>query len=251
MALEPYLEVGVRITQMAYGHVKSTDARVWMAIYNGFAICLDDVYAQAPDDAVDLFMPRMLSGQKQPYPNLERFAAHLRDVSHHLDELRTGLFLMSTFNWVISLQVDRVMAEHPVPPAATGFGVWCGQMSGVCGAYGMLIFPPEVPAHVIAPTVPDMMIFIRNFNDVFSFYKEEKAGDTANQICRLAQIRAEPRLHVLEAVAGETIRAHERICNTLAGYPEAQKAWLDFVSGYAAFHWTDKRYRLDELRLEL
>lgn len=94
--------------------------------------------------------------------HLEKVAQHIRELSHHVDELRAGLVTTSVFNWFTSLQVDRLVLEQGVPRAADRFVEWCGLMSGQCEAFGMFVFPPEVPFHSFAPALPDMMIVMRN-----------------------------------------------------------------------------------------
>ncbi|EJD37269.1 terpenoid synthase [Auricularia subglabra TFB-10046 SS5] len=250
MSIAPYLEAGVAIAQVGYAHLESLEARVWIAIWTGFLTALDDTYPDAPEDAVTFFVVRMLSGQKQPYPGLENFASHLREVAQHADELRAGIILTSTFNWVTSLQIDRVMLNKEIPPAAGRFPTWCSLLSGLCEGFAMFAFPPEVPFHVIAPAIPDMRIAIRNFNDIFSFYKEELAGDSVNQVSLQAKIREAPKLDVLDAITDEAIDAHRSICAALSGNVRAHKAWLAFAKGYAEFHFATKRYRLNELGVD-
>ncbi|EJD37270.1 terpenoid synthase [Auricularia subglabra TFB-10046 SS5] len=249
MCISPYLEVGAAIAQTAYPHLERTDTRVWIGIWTAFMTALDDCYVHLPDDAVTDFVLRMLSGERQPNPNLEHFATHLRELSQHVDGLRAAIILTSTFNWLASLQIDGVMLDKMISSAAGQFPAWCSVLSGICEGYGVLAFPPEVPFHVIAPAIPDMLVTIRDWNDVFSYYKEERAGEVSTHICLLAQVEKQPKLVVLDAVADATITAHQNICDTLSEHPGALEAWISFARGYVEFHFLSKRYRLGELRL--
>ncbi|EJD37284.1 terpenoid synthase [Auricularia subglabra TFB-10046 SS5] len=246
-----YLNVGIAVSQTTFAHLKSTDARIWLALFTAFLAAIDDTSSLAPPTTVRSFIPRMMSGQRQLHPNLESFAAHLRQLSQHTDELRMGIILTSIFNWLNSLEIDRTMLDKEVPRASgRAFATWCGLMSGLGDAFFLHAFPSEVPFHAIAPTIPDMNIFQRNINDVFSFYKEERAGDCSTQISLLAQSSGKPKLVVLDEVAREGIRAHESICEALAEHPEARAAWISFAKGSVEFHFATDRYRLGELRVE-
>lgn len=161
-AIEPYLEAGAAIAQMGYSHLKNEETKVWIALHTAFGCAIEDTYTTMPEDAVRGFVRRMLGGERQPYANLEKVAQHIREVSRHVDELRAGLVTTSIFNWFTSLQVDRLVLEQGVPRAADRFVEWCGLMSGQCEAFGMFVFPPEVPFHSFAPALPDMMIVMRN-----------------------------------------------------------------------------------------
>ncbi|EJD37094.1 terpenoid synthase [Auricularia subglabra TFB-10046 SS5] len=245
-AIEPYLEANASIAQISYAHLHNTETKVWVALHTAFGCAIEDTYTTVPEDAVSGFVRRMLGGERQPYANLEKVAQHIREVSQHADELRAGLVTTSIFNGKIDLQVDRLMLERGVPRAAERFVEWCGLMSGQCEAFGMFVFPPDVPFHAFAPALPDMMIVMRNVNDVLSFYKEEKAGDAANQISLLAETRQISKLDALDMVTDDALEAHERSCNTLTA--DAQKAWIAFMRGYVAFHWASERYRLKEMK---
>ncbi|EJD37288.1 terpenoid synthase [Auricularia subglabra TFB-10046 SS5] len=250
MCITPYLEAGVAIAQTSYPHLENMDTRVWIALWTGFLVALDDTYAQVPGNALTFFLVRVLSGQKQPYPNLERFATHLHDVSHHVDDIRAALVLTATFNFLISLRFDGVLLDKELPRAAGRFPSWSSLLSGLCEGYAMFAFPLDIPFDVIAPAVPDMQVMIRNYNDVFSYYKEEKEADTSTHISLLAKMRKQPKLDVLDAVTNDAIVAHQNVCEILAGSPRARDAWVSFARGFAEFHYASKRYLLQELQLD-
>lgn len=70
---------------------------------------------------------------------------------------------------------------------------------------------------------------------MLSFYKEEKAGDGANQISLLAGTRRISKLDALDMVTDEALEAQERACEALVHTSEAHRAWLDFMTGYITF----------------
>ncbi|EJD40376.1 terpenoid synthase [Auricularia subglabra TFB-10046 SS5] len=250
LSLAPYLDFGIAMCQPAFAHLDSMDARVWLALFTAFGGCLDDTYLLVEDTVISSFALRLTSGQRQLHPDLDRFAAHLRELPQHMDETRSGLGLVSIFNWITSLHIDRFMSDKEIPRASGRFAAWYGLLSGANELYAMFAFPPEIPFHILAPAIPDMMVVIRNNNDVFSFYKEERAGEKATQVCILADTTGLTKLDALDTVARVAVDAHESICDALREHPAARTAWLAFARGYVEFHFAAKRYRLDELGVD-
>ena len=90
------------------------------------------------------------------------------------------------------------------------------------------------------------MQYSRLDSDVFSFYKEEIAGETANFIHDRATAtqRAVPEVLSLTVTElGEAVNRSRRLLKS----EEGKKVWDSFTSGYAMFHLYSSRYRLHEL----
>ena len=89
-------------------------------------------------------------------------------------------------------------------------------------------------------------VFNRLRSDLYSFYKEEMAGETDNYVSQLASINAQSRLATLRDLAEKTFQIDLRIRDILGDTAEG-KAWETFAVGYAESHFYSARYRLKEL----
>ena len=87
------------------------------------------------------------------------------------------------------------------------------------------------------------------FSDLLSFYKEEQACETTNQISMLAARTKTSKLEVFGELTETTIGLHKRIIEILEGSPEACEVFKHFTAGYVGFHTSTARYRLDDLAL--
>lgn len=84
------------------------------------------------------------------------------------------------------------------------------------------------------------------YSDIFSFYKEELAGETGNYIGDRATVCGKSTSETLHELVGETVDIVERI-RSILGEGEARNAWENFAKGYVTFHVYSPRYRLHEV----
>ena len=87
------------------------------------------------------------------------------------------------------------------------------------------------------------------FSDVLSFYKEERVGETTNQISTLAARNKKSKLETFSELTETTIGLYKRIVKILEGSPEACEAFKHYAAGYVRFHTSTTRYRLEDLDL--
>ena len=83
-------------------------------------------------------------------------------------------------------------------------------------------------------------------SDIFSFYKEEIAHETANFIHERAAVTEKDVSVALLDVVNEAAATVHKAHVILTGEMEKQ-AWERFIAGYVAFHRRSPRYQLDEL----
>ena len=92
-------------------------------------------------------------------------------------------------------------------------------------------------------------VFMTCCSDVLSFYKEERVGETTNQISILAARTKKSKGEVLGELTETTIGIHKRIVKILERSPEASAIYKRFTAGYIHFHTSTARYRLKDLDL--
>lgn len=86
-------------------------------------------------------------------------------------------------------------------------------------------------------------------SDLFSFFKEELAGETVNYVSRTAKSSGISKIEVLKQLADENVRCYQRGTRLFQSVPEAWKAFRGFAVGYVEFHALSIRYKLDQLEL--
>lgn len=92
-------------------------------------------------------------------------------------------------------------------------------------------------------------MLIKFCSDIFSFYKEVKAGERDNYVSQLAIINDRPPLQAVKDLTEQAISIDLRVKKILGDTPE-RKAWVSFTCGYAGFHIHTPRYRLKEVLSE-
>lgn len=137
-------------------------------------------------------------------------------------------------------------------------------MTALAEGFAYFAFPPEIPLTDYVQAIPEVMLLINDmkcvpalkcigalfivvFSDVLSFYKEELAGETVNQISTLAAGNKESHLKAFESLSDIAVGHYRKIMKILEGYPQACEAFKHFGAGYIDFHVSSERYKLGEV----
>ena len=96
---------------------------------------------------------------------------------------------------------------------------------------------------------PEISRYLDIGSDVLSFYKEEIAGETVNQVSLMAAVNGSSKSEILERLADEAVAAHTNAQEVLRVHKSALDAYLAFSHGWVAFHAVSKRYHVDKLEL--
>jgi hypothetical protein len=83
-------------------------------------------------------------------------------------------------------------------------------------------------------------------SDIFSFYKEEIAEETANFVHERAAVTDKDIYGVLFDLVDEAVAVTRNARDVLVGSKE-RDAWERFATGYLAFHRHTPRYRLGDI----
>lgn len=84
------------------------------------------------------------------------------------------------------------------------------------------------------------------YSDIFSFYKEELVGETANYVHDRARVTGKTASEALFDVVDDTVAAVERI-RTILQEGEERAVLERWMAGYVLFHFLSPRYKLMEL----
>ena len=156
---------------------------MFIAVYSAFLAWLDDTYAR---DVVglDSFNERFITGREQANEVLDGFDRLLREINLHYNGIQANLILTSSLNFITSIILEfetqgipvslywwmegwfRVKLTYiisQVSPHARSYTTFLRIMSGICEAYSMFTFPPEVPVKSYVQAVPDLCLCINYF----------------------------------------------------------------------------------------
>lgn len=110
-----------------------------------------------------------------------------------------------------------------------------------CRVY--LLVQVRKPLFSCCLTVPNYACLL---SDLYSFYKEFKAGETDNYVSQFAVIHGQTPLEAFKTIAENVLAMDRRVKDILGDGPERQ-AWESFTAGYAEFHLHTPRYCLKDL----
>ncbi|KAI3392956.1 hypothetical protein diail_4943 [Diaporthe ilicicola] len=246
-ALRPFLTWGAAMARNAYPH-QSYEIQVFICFYTAFLLYMDDTF-EGNVEPVRRFVQLFVTGQKQAVGLLDRYAEFLLDMPRIFGTVEANIMLASTIHLVTALLVEHEFENVKLEPSAYKFPYFIRVMSGASEVYTMFIFPPEIPLKWKLQAQPDCMIYINHGNDILSFYKEELAGDTVNQVSLTAQCLGVTSDVVLGELVEDGAKSHLRLLEILAPHKEALAAYESFALGYVGFHAAIGRYRLHELDL--
>ncbi|KAF8550949.1 terpenoid synthase [Imleria badia] len=244
------LHGAVAIATMTYGHLENASTRQYVCIYTICLIFFDDL-TRTDASIVREFHPRFASGRAQMHPLLDLFADTLRRSYDHFLPTCANLVVSSSLDFVTGLIVDHDLQNVQVNDNATSYPRWVRTVMGVSTAFVIFTFPPEIPLASYIQILPNMVNYIDDVNDLFSFYKEESIHENTNHLSLLAQMSGKSKLQCMKDLAAFSVDGIRRCRAVLSADPKAFEIFTDhFLQGYIGFHaLAYKRYKLDDLDL--
>ncbi|KAF8887823.1 isoprenoid synthase domain-containing protein [Infundibulicybe gibba] len=229
------LQPAAAICMTTYPHL-SIAVRYYICIFTTSMIYLDDL-AMKDIAIIKEFNVSFLQNKKQIHPFLDSLAVLLRTTYDHFNEYNASMIVTGTLEYISSLIMEQGQQGMVVHTAATNYPGYLRYITGNSRPYALFFFPRDIPLEAYVQIIPDIINYSNDVNDIFSFYKEELAGETNNQICLLAKLRGCTKLEAMEHLAQVSIDGARRIATVLESHPEARAlARKYFVEGYVAFH---------------
>ncbi|KAH0831846.1 isoprenoid synthase domain-containing protein [Lanmaoa asiatica] len=250
-SVRTYLREGVVYAATAGVHLPHRPTQTWIALYTSCAIFVDDAVNSFLEEMpnIYLFNERFIRNEPQGNGVLDAFADIMRRASELYHPVASHLITTSTLNFVTANLLEHETRSMKISSAAHQYPTYQRTMSGVAEAYAFMVFPREVPLNDYIQAIPEMTQFIHNTNDVLSFYKEERVGETTNQISTLAARTKKSKLEAFGELTETTIGLFKRIVKILEGSPRACEAFKHYTAGYVRFHTSIVRYQLEDLDL--
>ncbi|KAF8887826.1 isoprenoid synthase domain-containing protein [Infundibulicybe gibba] len=234
-----------------YSHL-SISRQYYVCIYTALLVHLDDL-AMADATVVEEFNTTfLLQNGKHTHPILDGLEILLRTTQDHFSKNNTSMIITNTLDFISSLIMEEDQQSMTVHSAATNYPGYLRSLTGIGRAFALFFFPPDIPPQTYVQIVPDMINYLANVNDIFSFYKEELAGEMGNHVSLIARVRGCTKLEALEHLVQISIDDARRMVAVLESYPElCTLVQKNMVEGCVRFHtFPRERYRLDDLHLD-
>ncbi|KAF9237731.1 isoprenoid synthase domain-containing protein, partial [Melanogaster broomeanus] len=238
----------------AGAHLSGTDRalQIWIAIFTGYAICIDDMPERFPEEMQNIraFNDRFVRGEKQGNAVLDAFADTLREIPRVFGgSVPANLVTTSILNFVTANVIEWETRDMQILATAKQYPTYQRTLSGIAEAYAFMVFPSDLPFGQYIQAIPEMTHFIHGLNDILSFYKEELAGETGGQIPMIAARKGISRIEAFEELADNTGELYDRIVSILDSLSRICEAFKQYAVGYVWFHTSLERYRLAEMGL--
>ncbi|KAK1218635.1 hypothetical protein PQX77_018676 [Marasmius sp. AFHP31] len=170
------------------------------------------------------FNERFIKGLPQNNPIVEVFAQIIQQTSKYYGRVQTALTITSTLDFMTSLPIELEIPRVKNVTEFSSFATYCRTISGISVAYGMFIFPADIPLSTYMSCVPLMSTYINGMNDVLSFYKEELSMEEDNFASMFAKGSSITKYDTIQRLADDVADADERILRVLA--PATGVGWL-------------------------
>ncbi|KZV99794.1 terpenoid synthase [Exidia glandulosa HHB12029] len=246
--LAPFIPAGATMASTLYAHLPSQETRTVICLLTAYFLYIEDL-SERDIVSVREFNSRFARGERQRDPTLDGFARVLGELSQLFPPIAANIITTSFLNFVTGTLLEQETQNTMISKDSERYATMMRTLSGAAEAYAFFVFPAELPVQSYIQTIPDLVEYLCSANDILSFYKEELAGETVNQVSLLAVAQGRSKADVLAALVAGCVSAHERTQRLLQPHPEALKAYLAFARGYIEFHVVTKRYRLHELDL--
>ncbi|EMD37274.1 hypothetical protein CERSUDRAFT_113927 [Gelatoporia subvermispora B] len=246
-----HMITGSLMSSVAYCHIKSFEARVFISVYTMLLSMLDcpEVFESL---ASHNFHHDLLSGTVQRGDDmLGQLAKLLSTAWDHFPQFSASAIMSSTLDFLNMCFVENTTDGTLVSASADSLPFIEYRRvygTGISAAFAVFIwekdqFPDE---KTFLQAMPDIMAFLPYINDIMSFYREESVGEEGTYITDRAYASGKSHLEVLRDVVDDTVAVASRV-RKLLGEGPARDAWDVFVKNYIAFHVSTPKYRLREI----
>ncbi|KIJ60371.1 hypothetical protein HYDPIDRAFT_170274 [Hydnomerulius pinastri MD-312] len=251
VSVRTYLRDGVMYGATAGGHLHHRPTQIWISLWTSCAIFVDETFSRFPSEVAHTyqFNDRFIRRQAQGNGVLGALADLLHQTPELFNAVASNLVTTSILNFVTACLLEHETRDMKISTDAQRYPTYQRIMSGVGEAYSFMVFDKEIPLNDYIQALPEMTLFIHNLNDVLSFYKEERAGESGNQVSLIAARKQTSKLEAFNGLAEITVELHGRILKIMEASPAACEAFRQYTAGYVYFHTSLQRYRLLDLEL--
>ncbi|KAF4615619.1 hypothetical protein D9613_012892 [Agrocybe pediades] len=234
----------------------SEEIRYYVAKYTWLALYVDDMeHSHAQPERISSFQRSIIdvTAAEPEGELLQALRKHLAESYRLFEPMAADGIVLCAMDFIHGSLLEQMskVQRMRLTNASASWPYYLRRKAGSSIGYGFMLFPKEanVDISVYIQVIDDMTLVTDLTNDVFSFYKEQLAGDQQNYVYNRAAVTQRSIKDTLKDLAEESIQANSRITQVLesSGNTTALDIWRNFVNGYIGFHFTLNRYRLQEL----
>jgi len=239
-------DCGVDVAITSY-RAASVEQQVDIALFTFLACLFDDavIGVQTMRD----FVPRFQEGRGQTHPMLTRFQEMTLKLRTYCPPATANTLVTSVMEYA---NMDVFLEQESLQlasPEAAEYVEYMRMKHGMPELYAALIWPrdlcPNPTAYVQA--MPAAFRYVNYVNDLFSYYKEARDGETANYLSLYGKVHGKTTDQTLMHLVDVITSAYHAIREILKEDTAERSAWEHFAAGYVQFHVQSRRYRLDEV----
>ena len=97
----------------AYAHLTNYSTRIYIALYTGVLICLDDTYLDNKQ-GIMTFNERFMNNEPEKDPVLAAMGIILRETTRHFDCIPSNIIVTATLNLVTALSLEHGLEKSSV-----------------------------------------------------------------------------------------------------------------------------------------
>ncbi|KAF4611017.1 hypothetical protein D9613_006472 [Agrocybe pediades] len=231
----------------------SEEIRIQIAKYSWFIIYVDDMGQKTPENLKN-FQRCILKGTSEPETEFfQAFPKHLDEYYRLFDPIPANCIALCAMDFINGCLLEEMpkIKGMKLTDASLSWPYFLRNKTGAAQAYAFMLFPKEVNVDMTTyiQVVEDIALYLNLTNDILSFYKEHMAGERHNYICNRAAATQRSIEETLRDVVKDAMQAHSRVTRVLesSGNRSALDIWGKCVNGFFGFHFSLKRYRLEEL----
>lgn len=238
---------GVAQAVIYYPYV-TAEAQDAIALYVSCCVILDETCHEIKPDLTN-FSKNLLSGQPQDNELLQCMTTWLQSASELFGTFAGNMMIKDAFNFTAALILEDSLQ---LPSDATHFPDYFRQKTGGAESWALFAFPENLYPEdkflsTYLPAIPALSAYLNHVNDLLSYYKEARDGETTNCVSTYALTHNMTPLQVLESYSTKIEAQIHEIRAILSKEPQMQENVEQFLQGFLFGHLAAPRYRLSEL----
>ncbi|KAF8897325.1 hypothetical protein BD779DRAFT_1667323 [Infundibulicybe gibba] len=201
------LQPAVALIMTIYPHLEMP-TRLWISLYMTCTVYFDEV-AEADIEAVKAQLRQAYAAERGSF-----YPYNISPRGHkHLD-------------YTTALLLEKDYQGMPLHEAALNYPRYLRDLTGIARPYALFVFPAHIPLQDYVQVLPEITQYLEDVNDLFSFYKEELAGEDDNHVSIIAKIRKWDKVTALKHLAEISIDGSRRIVKVLQSTNPRPVKWL-------------------------
>ncbi|OSD07402.1 terpenoid synthase [Trametes coccinea BRFM310] len=247
-------DTGCGMVESAYAHLPYKH-QFLVAIYAVYLLYVDDL-GQHKVDALGQVGRWLAAREEVSDPILKRMVAKFDEMYEYFPALSADLINANIVEGIIGRHIECVTSNTGmvVGSGATLYATSLRLKTGIGAAFALFNFPkgwrhPDDYYYLqVSPAIEHNICAI---NDILSFYKETLEGETDNYVHTRAAAESKEPLTVVRELVEETLDNIHNIELLTAADEQLAMICRGHLMGYVEFNLRAKRYRLQELDLEI